>query len=75
MLVAPEALRGRVIGLVAGISTLGALIGAVLTPPLLGKAPIWCFGMGGAVLFASGLALAVAVAIDKSQARLSPQAQ
>ncbi|HEY9899326.1 MAG TPA: MFS transporter [Pantanalinema sp.] len=75
MLVSPEALRGRVIGLVAGISTLGALVGAVLTPPLLGRGPVWCFGAGGAVLFASGLVLAAAVSIEGKKTRLSPQAQ
>ncbi|MNY39779.1 Major Facilitator Superfamily protein [compost metagenome] len=74
VLVAPEALRGRVIGLVAGISTLGALVGAVLTPPLLGKGPLWAFGVGGAVLFASGLVLAALVGIEHGKRRLSPQA-
>lgn len=75
VLVSPEALRGRVIGLVSGISTLGALVGAVMTPPLLGKGPMWCFGVGGAVLFASGGALAVAVAIERGKTKLAPNPQ
>lgn len=72
VLVSPEALRGRVIGIVSGISTLGALVGAVVTPPLLGKGPLWCFGAGGAVLFASGVILAAAVAIEGQKSNLSP---
>ncbi|MNX69188.1 hypothetical protein D3C86_1004000 [compost metagenome] len=51
---------------------MGALVGAVVTPLLLGKSPLWCFGTGGLVLFVSGAILAGAVAIERSKMRLAP---
>ncbi|MNK41299.1 Bacillibactin exporter [compost metagenome] len=56
--IAPEALRGRVIGLITSMSTIGALIGAMGTPLLYKNSPFWVFATTSSVLFVSALILA-----------------
>jgi MFS family permease len=60
--VAPEALRGRVIGLITAMSTVGALIGAMLTPILYKHHPFWAFATTAGLLFVTALLLAFALA-------------
>lgn len=59
--VAPEPLRGRVIGLVSAFGTLGALFGALITPRLLEVSPVTCFGVTSALLFVTAILLALSL--------------
>ncbi len=63
--IAPEALRGRVIGLVTSMSTIGALIGSVLTPILYKNSPFWVFAVTSGLLFATALLLALALVVAR----------
>lgn len=58
---APATMRGRVIGVVSAVKTLGALVGAIACPLLYAASPAWCFGVAGLVLLfgASGLAFSL----------------
>jgi DHA1 family multidrug resistance protein-like MFS transporter len=62
---APEALRGRVIGLITAMSTIGALIGAMLSPLLYKNSPFWVFAVTSSLLFFSALLLALSMAWAK----------
>lgn len=64
--VAPEALRGRVIGLITAMSTVGALFGAMLTPRLYEISPFWCFSVTSALLFVSALMLALTLFLARN---------
>lgn len=57
----PEALRGRVIGLVTATGTAGALIGAIATPRLYLLSPALCFGTAASILALSALWLWVSL--------------
>ncbi len=61
VMIAPEALRGRVIGLITAMSTIGALIGAMTTPILYKISPFWVFAVTSALLFVTALLLAFTV--------------
>lgn len=63
--IAPEALRGRIIGLVTSMSTIGALIGALGTPLLYKNSPFWVFAVTSAVLFVSALVLAFSLLLAR----------
>lgn len=61
--IAPEVLRGRIIGLITAMSTIGALIGAMTTPLLYQHGPFWVFATTSGLLVVTALLLAVSVAI------------
>lgn len=63
--IAPEALRGRIIGLVTSMSTIGALIGALGTPLLYKNSPFWVFAVTSSVLFVSALVLAFSLLLAR----------
>jgi MFS family permease len=63
--IAPEALRGRVIGLITSMSTIGALIGAMGTPLLYKNSPFWVFAVTSSVLFVSALLLAFSLLLAR----------
>jgi DHA1 family multidrug resistance protein-like MFS transporter len=71
VMIAPEALRGRVIGLITAMSTVGALIGAMLTPILYKNSPFWVFAVTAGLLFVTALMLALSVVWAR---RLPPRA-
>ena len=64
--IAPEALRGRVIGLVSSMSTIGALIGAMVTPLLYKNGPFWVFAVTSGLLVSTALILALAILASRS---------
>jgi len=63
--IAPEVLRGRIIGLVTSMSTIGALIGALGTPLLYKNSPFWVFAVTSSVLFVSALLLAFSLLLAR----------
>lgn len=73
--VAPATMRGRVIGVVSAIKTLGALAGAILCPILYAMNPAWCFGVTALVLLvgAIGLAFSVIAYPDRDTEALPPR--
>lgn len=67
---APEVLRGRVIGLVSSMSTVGALIGAMATPHLYKNGPFWVFAVTSGLLVATALILAVTLWVSSKRGGL-----
>ncbi len=63
---APEVLRGRVIGIVTAMSTIGALVGALVTPILYKIHPFWAFTTTASLLFVTALLLAASLRWDRS---------
>ena len=63
--IAPEALRGRVIGLITSMSTIGALIGAMGTPMLYKHSPFQVFAVTSSVLFVAALLLALSLVLAR----------
>jgi DHA1 family multidrug resistance protein-like MFS transporter len=62
---APEALRGRVIGLITGGRTLGTLLGALATPSLYALSPLHAFGATSAVCLIGAGMLGLALAWER----------
>ncbi|MEB3327758.1 MAG: MFS transporter [Candidatus Sericytochromatia bacterium] len=62
---APEALRGRVIGLITGGRTLGTLVGALATPTLYGMSPLHAFGATSVVCLLGAALLGLALAVER----------
>ena len=60
----PDDMRGRVIGLVTAVKTLGTLVGALATPVLFTISPITAFGTTSVVLMLGAIALAVCMFIE-----------
>jgi MFS family permease len=65
---APEALRGRVIGLVTGGRTFGTLVGALATPALYAHSPLHAFGATSAVCLVGAGALGLVLALERRAA-------
>lgn len=63
----PEAIRGRMIGLVSTVKTLAAVVGALLTPVLYAMSPYWCFGAMAVVHVVGILGLAIALMVRKKR--------
>ncbi|MEB3220889.1 MAG: MFS transporter [Candidatus Sericytochromatia bacterium] len=61
---APEALRGRVIGLITGGRTLGTLLGALATPWLYAHGPLYAFGATSVICLAGAALLGLALAVE-----------
>lgn len=68
---APEALRGRVIGLVTALGTVGSLVGVVVVPRLYPMGPLWVFGVTSLLLVGSAGVLA-SVRLGGSEAPAVP---
>lgn len=64
--VAPERLRGRTIGLIGTVRTVGAVVGSLVTPYLFAISAGACFGTS-ALIIAVGMA-GLAIAIHRDQA-------
>jgi DHA1 family multidrug resistance protein-like MFS transporter len=69
---APEMMRGRVIGVVTAVKTLGALVGALATPWLYGISARYCFGAASLVLLVGAIVLALSLLLER---RRPPDAQ
>ncbi|MBC7545833.1 MAG: hypothetical protein H7338_24135, partial [Candidatus Sericytochromatia bacterium] len=67
--VAPEGQRGRMIGGISTLKTIGAMVAALLTPGLYSADPAACFGLTAAVLVAGVIGLGLALAIDERRQR------
>jgi MFS family permease len=65
LMVAPQNERGRIIGLVTSIRTLGALAGALVTPWLYEKNPHWCFDFTAFYLLMGVVVLGIAQRLQK----------
>jgi MFS family permease len=63
--VGPEAVRGRVIGVIGTVRTIGVMMASLLVPGLYAISPARCFQLTAAVLVAGVIWLAVSLIVDR----------
>ncbi|MFP5502974.1 MAG: MFS transporter, partial [Candidatus Sericytochromatia bacterium] len=64
-----QAVRGRIIGIVTALGTLGALVGALVMPGVYASDPKACFYLTAGCLFAGALVMIVLLALAGRQER------
>jgi multidrug resistance protein len=64
MQVGPEGVRGRVIGWIGTVRTIGVMTASLVVPAVYARSPAGCFNMTAAVLAAGVLWLAISLRLD-----------
>jgi MFS family permease len=73
--VGPEAVRGRVIGCISTIRTIGVLTASFVVPGIYARDPALCFGLTSIVLVGGVLWLAVGLILDTRSGHRQPMAK
>jgi multidrug resistance protein len=69
MQVGPEQVRGRVIGWIGAVRTIGIMVASFLVPGIYARDPVHCFGLTAAVLVGGAIWLAISLLIDGKRER------